>query len=471
MRIFGLEFKRFDSAQLSPVDNRGQWGGWGIIREAFTGAWQRNIEVRPDIVLHNSTVFSCITLIASDISKLAWKLQRYDSKNDIWVDGNSPAWNGLITRPNRYQNHIQFKEQWLISKLSRGNTYVLKERDGRGVVTALYILDPTRVVPLVDDDGNVYYQCACDNLTSIDQVGITVPASEIIHDRFNCLFHPLVGLSPIFACGLPAMLGQYSLESSANFFKNGGMPSGILTAPGQISNETAERLKTDWNNNYGGKNAGKVAVLGDNLKFEKMVMTSADAQVIEMLRLTDEKICSTYHVPSYKVGVGTPPAYNNIEALQQDYYGTCLQSLIESLELCMDQGLALPADIGIILDLDGLLRMDSSTLMTTLTNGVKGTLMAPNEGRKKLGLPPVAGGDAVYSQQQNFSLEALAKRDALPDPFVITSPTRTPDPNAGADPASDPDPAAPPADPNPPAKSAQWQAKMMESFELEMSNE
>lgn len=483
MRIFGLEIGKKNI--LAPVNTAGGWGGfgatwtsWGGIREVFAGAWQRNIEIRHDTVLRNPTMFSCITLIASDISKLGWKLQRYSKADDIWEDDSSPAFNQLMVKPNRYQNRIQFTEQWMLSKLSRGNTYALKQRDLRNVVTALYILDPTRVMPLVDDDGNVYYQIATDNLTGVGKDGIVVPAEEIIHDRFNCLFHPLVGLSPIFACGLPAMLGQHMLENSARFFKNGALPSGILTAPGSISNETAARLKTDWDSNYGGKNVGRVAVLGDNLKFEQMVMTAVDAQVIDQLKFSDEKICSTFHVPQYKVGVGAQPTYNNIEALQQDYYSTCLQSLIETFELGMDQGLALPADISICIDLDGLLRMDSATLMTTVTTGIKGTLLSPNEGRKKLGYKPTEGGDSVLSQQQNYSLAALAKRDALPDPFIITTPSRTPDPNAQADPAASVndggDPAASTESSDQAAKDAAAKAmqlieqSVLESFDLEM---
>lgn len=477
MRIFGLDLS-FKKNLLAPVDNRGSWwNGWGVIREAFAGAWQRDIEIRFDTVLHNTTLFACMTLIASDISKLAWKLQRYNKSQDIWVDDSVPSWNQLMVKPNRYQNQKQFTEQWILSKLCRGNTYALKQRDGRGIVTALYILDPLRVWPLVDDDGNVWYQIATDNLTGISKDGVVVPAEEIIHDRFNCLFHPLVGLSPIFACGLPAILAQHALENSTRFFKNGGMPSGILTAPGSISNETATRLKTEWEQNYTGRNVGRVAVLGDNLKFEKMVMTSVDAQVIEQLKFTDEKICSTFHVPQYKVGVGAQPTYNNIEALQQDYYSTCLQTLIESFELVMDQGLALPDDVTISLDLDGLLRMDSATLMTTMTNGIKGVLLTPNEGRRKLGLPPVEGGDAVYSQQQNFSIEALAKRDALPDPFVIITPTRTPNPGAQNDPAAIEPPAGSdssdqgsdnPDDAS--AKLAQYYVQqILDSFDMEMA--
>jgi hypothetical protein len=73
-----------------------------------------------------------------------------------------------------------------------------------------------------------------------------VPASEIIHDRFNCLFHPLVGLSPVFAAGLAATQGLKIQNHSASFFDKGAMPSGMLTAPGRITQDVADRLKADW---------------------------------------------------------------------------------------------------------------------------------------------------------------------------------------------------------------------------------
>lgn len=461
MKIFGLEL--FKQKALAPVDNRGS-GAWGWLGDIFPGSWQQNITINRDGVLANTTVFACITLIASDIAKLRWRIIKPSSVDpDIWVEDRSPAFNGLLKKPNQFQNHIQFKENWIISKLSRGNTYVLKERDARNVVKRLYILNPDRVRVLVADDGSVYYQLDTDNLSNLPTAGVTVPASEIIHDRFNCLFHPLVGLSPIFACGLTATQGQNIQENYTRFFKNGALPSGILTADGHIADDTAKRLAAAWQQNYGGENAGKVAVLGDGLKFDKMVMTAVDAQVIDQLRFSDEKICSVYHVPAYKVGVGQAPTYNNIGALQQDYYDTCLQSLIESMELCLDDGLALSDQMGIELDIEGLLRMDKAALINSLGEAVKTSLMAPNEGRKKLNLPAVEGGDSPLAQQQNYSLAALAKRDAQPDPFG-----RAPAP-APALPAPPTDPSADPA--SDPSQGKEWREKAFESFELEMQNE
>jgi hypothetical protein len=78
--------------------------------------------------------------------------------------------------------------------------------------------------------------------------------------------------------------------------------------------------------------------------------------------------------------------------------------------------------------------MDSATLIDVQAKGVGSGLVAPNEGRRKLNLPPVKGGETPYLQQQNYSLAALDARDrAMPAPSSV---------GAGQVP---PAPAAPPA--------------------------
>ena len=416
MKLLGFEITR-QKAMASVGDGRG-W--WPLIRESFPGAWQRNVEVKFDSVLSNHADFACRTLIASDVGKLRIKLVRKADK--IWEEITSPAFSPVLRKPNLFQTRQQFIESWVLSKLQRGNAYILKQRDERRVVYRLYVLDPMRVMPLVAEDGSVWYQLHSDNLAGIPST-LVVPASEIIHDRFNCFFHPLVGLSPIFASGLAAMQGLAIQGNSTTFFQNGCQPGGILTAPGAIADETALRLKEYWDQNFTGANRGKVAVLGDGLKYEALAVKAVDAQLIEQLKWTAEVICSTYHVPPYKVGMGAMPTYNNIQSLNVEYYSQCLQTLIEAIEACLDEGLALEGTgMGTEFDLDGLLRMDTTSLTTSIKEAVGGGVMTPNEGRRKLDLPPIAGGDSVYLQEQNYSLEALAKRDAREDPFNPPSP-------------------------------------------------
>lgn len=420
MRLLGFNVSRtrVEQKALAPVSP--SRGGWFRILESFSGAWQQNVEVNYDSVLSNHADFACRTLIASDIAKLRIRLVQKDS-DGIWSEVSNPAYSPVLRKPNDFQNRIQFMESWVLSKLQRGNAYILKQRDGRGVVTKLYVLDPTLVTPLVANNGAVFYELRTDALSGVTE-RVTVPAREIIHDRFNCFFHPLVGLSPIFAGGLAAMQGLAIQNDSTHFFQNGARPGGVLTAPGAIADDTAKRLKEYWDANFSGKNAGKVAVLGDGLKYEAMKAKAVDSQLIEQLKWSAEVVCSTYHVPPYKIGVGQMPSYNNIQSLNVEYYSQCLQRLIEDIELCLDEGLGMSENIGTEFDLDGLLRMDSVTQMNVLKEAIGASVMAPNEARKKIDLKPVKGGNSPMAQQQNYSLEALSKRDAQADPFGTTAP-------------------------------------------------
>lgn len=439
MRIFGFDLS-LKRAPLAPVSNRGWYPL--IVREPYTGAWQRNDEWTVDSVLGFPGIYACITLIANDIAKLRPRL--VELRNNIWVEAQSNAFSPLLRRPNHYQNHIQFKQWWMASKLAHGNTYALIRRDGRGVPDALYILDPTRVMPMVSPDGSVFYSLQSESLAGVSEA-IMVPASEIIHDRINCLFHPLVGVSPIFAAGNAANIGLRIQSNASGFFGNGSQPSGILTAPGAISDDTAARLKEQWTSNYGGANAGKIAVVGDNLKFEQMRMSAVDSQLIEQLKWTAEIACAVFHVPPYKIGVGQLPSYQNVQSLQQDYYNTCLQSLIEEFEQCMDDALGIGygvktsegRELGVELDLRGLLRMDTLTQVDVITKKIAGSVCTINEGRAEMDLPPVPGGDSVWMQQQNYSLQALQERDASADPFGTNKPA--PPAAAPAEPDADPD--------------------------------
>lgn len=410
---------------IAPVPS-GRGGWWPIVRESFGGAWQRNIEIRRDSVLSQFAVFSCQTLIASDIAKLPIKLVS-KSGDGIWTETTSSAYSPVLRKPNHFQTRIQFIESWVLSKLTSGNTYVLKARDNRNVVTALYVLDPCLVRPLVSDAGEIFYQLEADNIAGVSQ-SIIVPAREIIHDRYNTFFHPLCGISPIFANGLTATQGLNIQSMVTKLYESGAMPPGILTAPGAISDETAARLKSKWETEYFGDNTKKIAVLGDGLKFERMSLTSVEGQVIEQLKWTAEVVCSTYHVPPYKIGIGAMPTYDNIQSLNVEYYAQALQRLIEDIEAGLDEGLALDtARMGTEFDLDGLLRMDSVTQMEVLERS-KGKLTV-NEQRRKLNMPPVEGGDTVYLQEQDHSLQWLAWRDSQ----METGPAPEPDDGNGSD--------------------------------------
>ena len=444
LHLFGLTVIR--TKQLSPVDGQGggwaRWVGWPVVREPFAGAWSQNEEARLEDILTFAAVYACVTLIATDIAKMLCRVVARDGEG-IWNESDSPPWAvRVLAKPNRYQNRVDFFTSWFLSLLLHGNTYVLKARDARTVVSAMYVLDPGRVRVLVAPDGSVFYELQVDNLANVppDPVtgkGVIIPASEIMHDRINPLYHPLVGVSPIYACGMAALQGIRIQQNATRFFANGSKPGGVLTAPGEVSQETADRIKVYWDSNFSGENIGKVAVLGNGLAYQGMSISANESQLIQQLRWTAENVCTAYRVPPYMIGVGPPPNYNNIEALNMAYYSQCLQEKVERAELVLDDGLELNDPYGTEFDIDDLLRMDSKTQMSVIKEGVGAGVMKPNEGRLKLNLSPVTGGDTPYLQNQNWSLEALDKREnaPAPPPALPALPTAGPRPPAAREPA------------------------------------
>lgn len=417
---------------LSSLLSGGSIGGsWkNIIHEPFMGAWQRNMEISVDDSTRYFAVYSCVTLISNDIGKLPF-LVKSRKRGGYWKEEENSPYDFINTRPNHYQNPSKFREQWTLSKLLHGNTYGLKRRDQKGKVVAVYILDPTRVTPLVSDEsGEVFYRIDSDNLSSVDQQ-IVVPASEVIHDRMNCLFHPLIGIPPLYAAAGSAIMGKTGQEHMANFLRNASNPGGILVAPKAISETTAKNLKEYFESNFSGMRAGKIAVVGDGLTFQKLAISSSDSQLIEHMRWSAEAICACFHVPSFMVlGQAQAQASGNVQAMREQYYGQCLQSLINSMQECLDEGLELDEGWRIELDLEELLRADTNTRVTYLSNAIGGSVMTVNEARQKMGLPPVAGGDTIYMQQQNYSLSALDQRDRgnpfENDPTPLPAPVEQP---------------------------------------------
>ena len=400
-------------------------------------AWQADDPpVSRDRALANWSLYACASLIATDVAKCRAMLVEYDAQG-IYEEVFSAAFSAVLEKPNSYQTWQQFAEQWILSKVSHGNTYVLKEPGAAGL-TAMYVLDPTRVQVLIAANGSVFYRLMEDTLAKVPEgegeeyTGVIVPASEIIHDRGPCLFNPLCGVSPLFASALAASQGLAIQGNSRKFFENLSRPGGILVAPGEITDELAATYKTRWEANYGGVNAGRTAVLGNGLSYQPINVNPVDAELVEQLNMSATMICSTFHVPPFKIGIQAIPAGQKVADLNQIYYSDCLQTYMEAMENLLTYGMGLGAssrNLGVQLDLDALLRMDQATLTDSLNKAVGGGWMSPDEARAKRNLKPVPNGAGAvpYMQQQNWALTTLIDRP-MPGPTVAPPAAPPPEP-------------------------------------------
>ena len=104
--------------------------------------------------------------------------------------------------------------------------------------------------------------------------------------------------------------------------------------------------------------------------------------------------------------------------LNELYYSDCLQPLLEAIENLLNENLDLEPEVEVEFNLKGLIRMDSTSQMAYLNIGISSSIISPNEARAELGYSPVDGGDSPMIQQQNYSLAALAARDAT-NPLAV----------------------------------------------------
>lgn len=387
-------------------------GGVGITpHEPFAGAWQRNADSARGAGIGGLTsftaVFACVDIISCDVSRLPLRVLQQQYKPDGKPAGrtefkNHPAWK-TMRKPNSFQTSQQFVQYYLANKLTTGNSYVLLLRDGRGIPNEMHVLDSRRVEPLVDDEGNIYYRVSPDKIAGLKE-SVIIPARDIVHDRGVCLFHPLVGVSPLFAAGASAMQGARIQMNSDTFFANMSRSSGVLSAPGKIDPAVAKKMQLEWEQNYSKQGLGKVAVLANGLKYEPMTITAVDAELVNQLRWVVEDIGRAYHVPGYKLGDLNKVTFKNAEQMASDYLGNCLSYHIQAFQQCFNAAFGLPDDISIEFDTDKLFEIETDLRYANHSEAISSGWKAINEVRNEEDLPPVEGGDEPRVQVQYVPL-------------------------------------------------------------------
>src|SRR4029077_18222186 len=139
MRLLGFEVsvqKAVVPRSLQSVDDS---HGWVSILDRPPGAFQQDVPSGSDgRALSNWAFFSCMTLIAADIGKLAPVLKECNDQDEVSATVQSASVTPVRQQPNEYQSWAKFIQSWMLSKISRGNTYVLLDRDERNVVIAMH---------------------------------------------------------------------------------------------------------------------------------------------------------------------------------------------------------------------------------------------------------------------------------------------------------------------------------------------
>jgi HK97 family phage portal protein len=251
----------------------------------------------------------------------------------------------------------------------------------------------------------------------------TVPARDVLHIKLHVdqLRNPLRGESPLVSAYLDAATGRSIREQQYVFYQNQAKPAYVLGTDLLLDKDQTSALRDRWNEQSTGANAGGTPILTAGLKPLQIPVTSMrDAQLADMLKLTDLDIAMAFRVPPQILGLssgrGSSMGHSHTEAMMQSWIaqglGFCLNHIEEAFGQCF--GLAGQPDEYVEFNTTALLRSAFRDRIEGLARAVQGGIFSPNEARNAEDLDSVPFGDEPRVQQQVVPLSAAAKIPATP---------------------------------------------------------
>ena len=400
-----------DAGTGASIGSGAGWGGVGSL-----GAWASSgtgVPMTPLASLQSSTVYACVKCLAEDIAKLPVTIRRRLPLGGFELDHRHPL-NRLLRKPNRWQTAIDFWRYVVTSLVLRGNGYAAVLRDGAGNPRSLVPLNPDRVSVMISPKGWLFY------IVSHPLVGdgITIHQDDMLHLRGMSLDGGATGVSPITFAQDAVGLALATQRHGTKLFRNGAQIGGVLYTDQVLSKEAAERVAQSWSAAYSGvENAHKTAVLEQGLKFEKVTMTSEDAQFLETRKYTSIDICSLFRVPPHKVMNLDRATFSNIEDQGQSYIDDALMPIGVSAEQGMDDVLLFEderATLSLAFEFDALLRGNMVARYTAHGIGIDKGFKTPDEARVQERMIPRGGA----ADQLRFALNSAPDAGVKPPAAV-----------------------------------------------------
>ena len=360
------------------------------------------IDVSPLRALQCSAVYACVGLLAESIAQLPVKVYRgFDGERR--EERDSWAYRLLASRPCPWLTSFNWRELAMFCLCLRGDFYAYKVRDALGRVVELLPLLPGSISVRQLPTWEIEYRVSFAN-GDIRTVG----QRDIFHVMYRSL-DGVTGMSPI-ACQRETIgLTLAAQEHGAATFGNGAKPGGVLSVPGNLTDEAYARLKTNWQSAYSGENAGATAILEQGVKFEPLSMTNADAQFLETRRFQVEDIARIYGIPLFMIQSTekTTSWGSGIEQMSMGYVRYTLLPWVRRWEQAIARDIIDDAGeegLEVRFNLDGLQRGDLRTRYDAYQKGINMGVLTPNEVRKMEDMDPYEGGD-VHLTPMNMRID------------------------------------------------------------------
>jgi HK97 family phage portal protein len=344
-------------------------------------------------------VYAAVRLISDSIATLP--LDVYFRRNGErlpfrpkpeWID--FPEADPTIGRSDFYQTVV-------MSVLLAGNSYTRILRDGDGNIVALRNLDPTRTEPRLNDQGFVEF--VFDNTRII-------PGEDVIHITDIRRAGSVKGDSRVDQLKDVLGISRALTEWSARYFGQGTVSSGIISYPGDMTEEQATRLKEQFEKNSRGmRNAHRPNVLTGGAKYERMSDDAQQAQLVEAKIFATEEICRIFKLQPSMLGSQVPGAraYASQEQDAIQFVTLTLRPLVFKIEEAFGRLLRPISPTAFLrFNMEGLLRGDIQARYAAYSQGVQAGFLSINDIHRLEDMRPIEGGDVYRVPLSHVDLSA-----------------------------------------------------------------
>jgi HK97 family phage portal protein len=348
-------------------------------------------------------VFAAVRIVSQAVAMTPLEVIHENPDRTREPATSSRLWNLLGVSANREHDAGEVWEFVTASLLLRGNAYLWRERDGFGRVVGLWPMRPDLVQVRRDPETNrKIFLISSSSDDPVQYVGTTF---DILHIR-GLGIDGLQGWSVLSHLADLLNLAHGEARYQLQLLRNGVRPSGLLKTPGSLTEEASKRMKARWQAAYGGiENAGGTPVLEEGLEWQSISLSAADAKLLEQRLFTRQEIAMAFQVPAHMLmaGEGSGLRYSSAAMDMQSFAQLTVAPWCSRISRALRHDAELPwtftgPTAGTHFprfDLDALSEADPTVRFENYRIARAGGWITQNEPRRREGMAPIAGGDAL----------------------------------------------------------------------------
>lgn len=316
-----------------------------------------NAVISAEYALTNSDIFSIVHRVSADVSACDLRTDNTQLKT-------------LYKRPNALINGYGFWETVMANLLLNGNAFVVITRGTTGNPIKLEHVPLSQIqMEMLDASTDILY-----TVNYQDERGsVKVISKDMLHFRimpFNSQGAlQYSGMSPLTSLATELNTQDLSNKLTVNTLKHAINPSVILKslAP-TLSDDSKEKIRKDFESFNGGDNAGRVAVMTQDLEMQQVQINADVAKFLSTVSISQTQIAKAFCIDVSYLDSQKGSQQSNIEQIRS-LYADSLQTYMKPIE----SELEMKFNCDVNLDVNSAIDIDNQNFINNISKLSTGT--------------------------------------------------------------------------------------------------